>query len=318
MGNNIIVTGAAGFIGSNLTDALLTEGHKVLGIDNFDPFYSRAVKEDNISSMLRHPAFQFKEGDIRDSVFLDNCFARFNPDILIHLAAKAGVGPSISNSQEYYSINVMGTLNLLEVMRRNNVNNMIFASSSSVYGNNPKIPFSETDGVDYPISPYAASKKAGELLCYTYHHLFHMNILCLRFFTVYGPRQRPDLAIHKFVKAILNNETISIYGDGSSKRDYTHIDDIVQGIMGAIKNLNGYEIFNLGGSEPVSLIDLVSIIEKLTSRKAILNYLPLREGDVIQTFADVTKAREVLKFNPEVDIETGIKNYIQDFKNKSC
>jgi UDP-glucuronate 4-epimerase len=315
MGNRIIITGAAGFIGSTLIDTLLRNGQKVMGIDNFDPFYDRTIKEENISSALQDSGFQFKEGDIRDNTFLDKCLSEFNPDIIIHLAAKAGVGPSLINSREYYNVNVMGTLNLLEVVRKNCVKKMIFASSSSVYGNNPKIPFSETDTVDFPISPYAASKKAGELLCYTYHHLYQISILCLRFFTVYGPRQRPDLAIHRFVKAILNNETISIYGDGSNKRDFTHVDDIVKGIIGAVENLSGYDIYNLGGSKAVSLNDLVSMIEKYTFRKAILKYLPLKDGDVIQTFADIKKAREKLSFNPEIDIETGIKTYIQGFKN---
>jgi UDP-glucuronate 4-epimerase len=314
MDNRILITGAAGFIGSNLTDTLLTEGKQILGIDNFDPFYNRKIKEGNISSALKHSGFQFKEGDILDTLFLDSSIAEFDPDIIIHLAAKAGVGPSLLNSKEYFSVNVMGTLNVLEAMRRNNIKKLIFASSSSVYGNNPKIPFSETDVVDFPISPYAASKKAGELLCYTFHHLYQINILCLRFFTVYGPRQRPDLAINKFTKSILNDDTISIYGDGSNKRDYTHIDDIVQGILGAIDNLRGYDIFNLGGSKAVSLNDLVSIIEKFTFRKAILNYMPLKEGDVIQTFADITKAGAVLNFYPKVDIETGIKNYVKGFK----
>jgi UDP-glucuronate 4-epimerase len=315
MENRIIITGAAGFIGSTLTDALLKKGLKVMGIDNFDPFYDRSIKEENISSALQDSGFQFREGDIRDCEFLDKCLSEFKPDVIMHLAAKAGVGPSLNNSWEYYNVNVMGTLNVLEMVRKNDVKKMIFASSSSVYGNNPKIPFSESDTVDFPISPYAASKKAGELLCYTYHHLYQISVLCLRFFTVYGPRQRPDLAIHKFVKGILNNDTISLYGDGSTKRDYTHVDDIVEGITSAIENLRGYDIINLGGSQAVSLIDLVSIIEKYTLRKAVLEYLPLKDGDVIQTFADINKAREILCFNPKVDIETGIKKYIQGFKN---
>jgi UDP-glucuronate 4-epimerase len=317
MSKRLIITGACGFIGSNLTDALLRNGEKVMGIDNYDPFYNRKIKENNISSALRHPGFVFKEGDIRDAVFLEHCFAEFKPDIVVHLAAKAGVGPSLIYSQEYYDVNVLGTLNLLEVIRKNGVKNMIFASSSSVYGNNPKYPFSETDIVDYPISPYAASKKTGELICYTYHHLYNINIICLRFFTVYGPRQRPDLAICKFVKAILNNEEISIFGDGSNKRDYTHINDIVKGITGAINYTCGYDIFNLGGSKAVSLNELVSIIEKHSLRKAKLKYTTLQKGDVNLTSADISKARELLNFNPEVDIENGISNYIHWYEANS-
>jgi UDP-glucuronate 4-epimerase len=310
MKNRILVTGAAGFIGSNLTDELLSCGQEVFGIDNFDPFYNRKIKEENICSALSHPGFKFKEGDIRDAAFLENCLSDFSPDIIIHLAARAGVGPSLLEPKDYYDVNVMGTLNLLEAIRKNGVKNMIFASSSSVYGNNQKVPFSEEDVVDFPISPYAASKRAGELLCHTYHHLYKVNIFCLRFFTVYGNRQRPDLAIHKFVKSILHNEPLSIYGDGSTRRDYTHINDILQGILSAIDKLKGYDVINLGGSNAVSLNTLVSIIEKYTGRKAILNYLPLKDGDVVQTFADISKAREILNFDPKVDIEEGIEKYI--------
>lgn len=315
MAIRIFVTGAAGFIGSNLVEILLKIGNQVLGIDNFDPFYERSIKENNIKGARQYPEFHFKEGDIRDVAFIDNSFAEFKPDLIVHLAAKAGVRPSLVNPQEYYDVNVMGTLNLLELMRKNNIKKMIFASSSSVYGNNSKVPFSEADNVDSPISPYAASKKAGELLCHTYHHLYNFDIYCLRFFTVYGPRQRPDLAIHKFTKALLNNEPIPFYGDGSTQRDYTHIDDIVQGIIGAIKNLKGYDIFNLGESNTISLTKLVSIIEKYTNRKAMLNYLPVQEGDVLQTFADISKAKDRLNYKPKVNIETGIKNYIQGLVN---
>jgi UDP-glucuronate 4-epimerase len=307
----ILITGAAGFIGSSLSDAMLYGGHEIMGIDNFDPFYNRAVKEGNISAALTNLNFRFRVGDILDSFFLDNCLSEFKPDIVIHLAAKAGVGPSLLNPQEYYQVNVMGTLNLLDAMRRNDVKNLVFASSSSVYGNNQKIPFAETDTVDYPISPYAASKKAGELLCHTFHHLYQFNILCLRFFTVYGPRQRPDLAIHKFVRAILNDEAISIYGDGSNSRDYTYIDDITDGISSAIQNCSGFEIVNLGGSQPVELRQLVSIIEKSTHKKAKLNFLPMQKGDVNRTSADISKAEKILNFSPKVDIETGISKYIE-------
>jgi UDP-glucuronate 4-epimerase len=312
MAIRIFVTGAAGFIGSNLVDALLESGNKVFGIDNFDTYYERSIKEGNIRNAKNHQEFQFKEGDIRDGTFLNNCFAKFNPDLIVHLAAKAGVRPSIINPQDYYDVNVMGTLNLLETMRKHNVRKIIFASSSSVYGNNTKVPFSEADNVDYPISPYAASKKAGELLCHTYTHLFSFDVYCLRFFTVYGPRQRPDLAIHKFTKALFNNETIPLYGDGTTKRDYTHISDILQGIMSSIdriKHLTGYNIFNLGESRTISLIELVKLLEKYTGRKAKLNYLPLQDGDVSQTYADISKAREILKYSPGISIEKGLEDF---------
>lgn len=310
----ILVTGAAGFIGSNLADSLLKYGNRVIGIDNFDSYYERTKKEKNIAGAMQHSDFVLKEGDIRDPEFLDKCFALFKPDLIVHLAAKAGVRPSIANPREYYDVNVMGTLNLLETMRKHNVKKMIFASSSSVYGNNSKVPFSETDAVDNPISPYAASKKAGELLCHSYYHLYNFDIFCLRFFTVYGPRQRPDLAIHKFTKAILNDEQISLFGDGSSKRDYTYIDDIIQGINGAISNLKGFEIFNLGESQTVSLAGLVSVIEKYAGKKAKLAYLPMQDGDVFQTFADIGKARMILGYNPKVKIEAGIEKFIRQFR----
>jgi UDP-glucuronate 4-epimerase len=211
----------------------------------------------------------------------------------------------------------MGTLNLLEVMRKNNFKRLIFASSSSVYGNNTKVPFSETDNVDFPISPYAASKKAGEQLCFTYHHLYNFKIFCLRFFTVYGPRQRPDLAICKFSKAILHDEPICLYGNGTTSRDYTHISDIIQGITAAILKVEGYEIFNLGESTPVSLTDLVSIIEKHSHKQAKIKYLPMQSGDVFRTCADISKAQNKLNYNPAVDIDTGIRQYLSDFNTTS-
>jgi UDP-glucuronate 4-epimerase len=312
MKNRILVTGAAGFIGSNLIDTLLKSGDEVLGIDNFDAYYERTIKESNIEDAKKHKEFQFQEGDIRNASFLNDFFQQFNPDLVVHLAAKAGVRPSIVDPHGYYDVNVIGTLNLLEMMRKHNIKKLIFASSSSVYGNNSKVPFSETDVVDNPISPYAASKKAGELLCHTYHHLYNFDIYCLRFFTVYGPRQRPDLAIHKFTKALYGNDSIPFYGDGTTKRDYTHIDDIIQGITNSINLINhsgGHHIFNLGESKTISLIELVRLLEKFTARKAKLNYLPLQDGDVAQTFADISKAREILKYSPRISIEKGLEDF---------
>ncbi len=310
MTQRIFITGAAGFIGSNLADKLLDSGFRVMGIDNFDPFYARSIKEANISSALRNPQFDFREGDIRDNAFVDGCLIEFKPDILVHLAARAGVRPSLIDPASYFDVNVMGTLNILELMKKNRIRKMLFASSSSVYGNNKKIPFSESDNVDFPVSPYAASKKAGELLCHTYHHLYTMDIYCLRFFTVYGPRQRPDLAINKFTRELLAGREIPLFGDGTTSRDYTHIEDIVQGIIKAVERVKGFEIFNLGESKTISLTGLVSLLEKATAKKAATIYLPLQEGDVICTYADIRKAKKMLGYNPVVDIETGIKRYI--------
>jgi len=308
---NIIVSGVAGFIGSNLVDDLLRKGLNVMGIDNFDSFYSRNIKEINISNALKFKSFYFRDGDIRDIKFLDRCFYDFRPDIVIHLAAKAGVRPSIKDPASYYDVNVNGTLNMLEAMRKNKIGRMLFASSSSVYGNNKKIPFAESDNVDFPVSPYAASKKACELLCHTYHHLFDMYIFCLRFFTVYGPRQRPDLAINKFTRALLNDEPITLFGDGSSSRDYTHISDIIQGIERAMENLKGFGIFNLGESNAISLKELVALLENSTGKKADIKYLPMQDGDVLRTFADISRAKSVLGYNPVVNIADGIRNYVE-------
>jgi UDP-glucuronate 4-epimerase len=314
MADRIFVTGAAGFIGSNLVDFLLKGENQVMGIDNFDPFYARTIKEHNLKNALQNPGFHFIEGDIRDVELMNRCFSEFGPNLVVHLAAKAGVRPSLLNPHEYYDVNVMGTLNILESMRRNYIRKLIFASSSSVYGNNAKVPFSESDIVDYPISPYAASKKSGELLCHTYHNLYNFDIYCLRFFTVYGPRQRPDLAINKFTKAVLNGEPISLFGDGYSRRDYTYIDDIIQGINGAIENLRGFDIFNLGESQTISLKNLVSLIEKYTGKNAKLIYLPMQDGDVLQTYADISKAKDKLGYNPQTNIEIGLEKYIGEFR----
>ena len=311
MGKKVLITGAAGFIGSSLADDLLAKGFSIMGIDNFDSFYTRDIKETNISNALKHNLYSFQEGDIRDMEFLNSCFSGFRPDIVIHLAAKAGVRPSIKDPASYYDVNVNGTLNLLEAMRRNKIGRMLFASSSSVYGNNKKIPFAESDNVDFPVSPYAASKKACELLCHTYHHLFDMDIFCLRFFTVYGPRQRPDLAINKFTRALLNDEPITLFGDGSTSRDYTHISDILQGIGQAMENLKGFGIFNLGESNAISLKELVALLENSTGKKADIKYLPMQDGDVLRTFADISRAKSVLGYNPVVNIADGISNYVE-------
>lgn len=311
----ILVTGAAGFIGSHLTERLLHEGHLVWGLDNLNSFYDPQVKRQNLEVARQSPHFHFREGDLRDEACLADIFGTFQPERVIHLAAMAGVRPSIADPGLYFDVNVRGTLNVLEAMRKAGVAKMLFASSSSVYGANPKVPFSEDDRVDNPISPYAATKKAGELLCHTYHHLHGMTIACLRFFTVYGPRQRPDLAIHKFARLIQKGAPLPFFGDGSTRRDYTYVDDIIGGVMGGLHWLDRdaaprYDLFNLGESRTVPLHELVSLLEKGLGRTATLQHLPEQPGDVPITFADVSRARAHLGYQPQVPIEEGITRFI--------
>ncbi|GAB6282666.1 MAG: GDP-mannose 4,6-dehydratase [Ignavibacterium sp.] len=307
---NYLITGGAGFMGSHLVDRLFNEENHITVIDNFDDFYERSIKENNISNARKNRNFKLIEGDIRDKELLKNIFNSYSIDIVVHLASKAGVRPSILAPQSYYDVNVNGTLNILEAMREFNVKNMIYASSSSIYGNNKKVPFCEGDIVDYPISPYAATKKSGELVCHTYYYLYGFNISCLRFFTVYGPRQRPDLAIHKFAKLIIEGKPIPFYGDGSTERDYTYIEDIIDGIMCAINNLKGYDILNIGESNTISLNTMVKTLEHAIGKKAIIERLPMQLGDVKRTFADITKARDRIGYNPKYSFEKGIANFI--------
>ncbi len=312
---NILVTGAAGFIGSNLSEILINDGHFIVGIDNFDNFYPIKYKNLNLSQLKDNKKFRFYNGDIRNSESLNEIFTCNDIDVVIHLAAKAGVRPSIESIAEYYDVNVNGTVTLLECMRSFNIKKMLFASSSSIYGNNPKVPFSESDIVDNPISPYASTKKSGELLCHVYYHLYNFDITCLRFFTVYGPRQRPDLAIHKFTNLIEEGKAIPFYGDGSTSRDYTYIDDIVEGIKCALKHLGGFNIYNLGESKVITLKYLVEVIEQNLSKQATLNRLPLQDGDVTRTFADISKARSELGYNPKYNFETGINKFVEWYKS---
>jgi UDP-glucuronate 4-epimerase len=315
---NILVTGAAGFIGSHVCEYFIKQKHSVVGIDNFDPFYSRKIKNLNLEQLLLNKNFQFYETDIRDKAALNSIFSSNKIEIVIHLAAKAGVRPSIESISEYYDVNVNGTVNLLESMKTYGVMKMLFASSSSIYGNNTKVPFSENDRVDNPISPYASTKKSGELLSHVYSHLYNFDITCLRFFTVFGPRQRPDLAIHKFTKLIDEGIPIPFYGDGNTSRDYTYIDDIVNGISCALNSLGGYRIYNLGESSVINLKKLVETIEKLLGKKAILKFLPLQPGDVKTTYADISKARNEIGYAPKFDIEMGIVEFIKWYeKNKT-
>lgn len=318
----ILVTGGAGFIGSHLCEALLKEGNRILVIDNFNNFYDPSIKRNNIGEIKKTCVdnnidlsnFKVYEGDIRDTKFLEEVFSN-KIDSIMHLAAMAGVRPSIVDPALYYDVNITGTLNLLEKCKENNIKQFVFASSSSVYGNNEKVPFSESDIVDNPISPYAATKKSGELLCHTYHHLFDMNIACLRFFTVYGPRQRPDLAINKFTRLILEGKEIPFFGDGSTSRDYTFVEDIVSGIISSINYVNTdkkvFDVFNLGGDKTVSLNEMVQTIEEALGKKAKINKLPMQPGDVNRTCADITHSNEVLGYKPKTSFREGIKKFVE-------
>lgn len=307
---NILVTGAAGFIGSNVSQYFTDKQNQVIGIDNFDPFYPKKFKDLNLEKLKRNPNFRFFEADIRDNKILSKIFSENKIDAVIHLAAKAGVRPSIESIGEYYDVNINGTICLLEVMKIHGVKKMLFASSSSVYGNNEKVPFSEKDVVDNPISPYASTKKSGELLCHVYTHLYGFDISCLRFFTVYGPGQRPDLAIHKFTRLIDQGKPIPFYGNGSTARDYTFIEDIINGIYCAFENLGGYRVYNLGESKVIDLKKLVQQIEQALGKKAELNMLPLQQGDVSITYADISKAKTEIGYNPKYDIEAGIRKFV--------
>lgn len=310
-GKIILVTGAAGFIGSNLVDRLLSQGYQVIGIDNFDDFYPREIKENNLMDAMKSDKFNFCEGDIRNKDFLSKIFAESKIEMVIHLAAKAGVRPSILEPAPYFDVNVTGTLNVLEAMRLFSVSKLIFSSSSSVYGNNKKVPFSEQDNVDNPISPYAASKKAAELLCHTYYHLYNFDIFCLRLFTVYGPRQRPDLAINKFTNLILKDEPIPLFGDGNTGRDYTYVDDIIEGMLASIDKIKGYQIINLGDSKTISLNKLVELISTTIKKNVKKIYLPKQPGDVENTYADISKAVLLLDYTPRISINLGIEKYFR-------
>ncbi len=305
-----VVTGAAGFIGSHLTERLLQKGHAVIGIDSFDTFYDPQIKRRNIAGALSHPSFRLIEADIRDQAEMERAIEG-DVDVIVHLAARAGVRPSIEQPALYSDVNINGTVVLLEIARARRIEKFVFASSSSVYGNNRKVPFSESDNVDFPISPYAATKKAGELICHTYHHLYGIGMTCLRFFTVYGPRQRPDLAIHKFARLIEAGKPIPIYGDGTMRRDFTYIDDIINGVVAAIDRCAGYHIYNLGESRPICVSDLIAEIEKALGKKAIRNHLPAQPGDVDQTYADVARAQQELGYHPATHIATGLARFVQ-------
>ena len=313
---NLLITGGAGFIGSHLVDRLLSSNvERITVVDDFNDFYNPSIKRDNIREHLKDPRYSIHELDIRDAAALKQVFKESNFDCVVHLAARAGVRPSLSEPQLYTETNINGTVNLLELARQHNIKQFVFGSSSSVYGINAKVPFSEDDPIRQPISPYAATKGAGELLCHTYSHLYGLRCVCLRFFTVYGPRQRPDLAIHKFAKLISQHKPIPVFGDGTTRRDYTYIDDIIDGVTAAIDyDKSNYEVINLGESRTVELRELISLLEKELDTHAIIERQPPQPGDVPQTFADVSKARALLNYQPQTQIEEGLRRFVEWFR----
>ena len=313
---NILITGGAGFIGSHLVDRLLAEGgFGITVVDDFNDFYDPDIKRENLRAALSNPNFKLVKADIRDRAALEKVFDAKAFDCIVHLAARAGVRPSLKEPRLYVETNINGTLNLLDLARAHGVKHFVFGSSSSVYGLNAKVPFSEADPIFNPISPYAATKAAGELLCHSYAHLYDMRIVCLRFFTVYGARQRPDLAIHKFARLISEGQSIPVFGDGMTRRDYTYIDDIVSGVRAAMDyDQSNYEVINLGESRTVELRELISLIEKALDRRAEIDRQPLQPGDVTQTFADISKARRLLGYQPQTQIEEGIEKFVEWFR----
>ena len=316
---NLLITGGAGFIGSHLVDRLLaSDVERITVVDDFNDFYNPSIKHDNIREHLKDPRYSIHEIDIRDGAALNQVFSDSNFDCMVHLAARAGVRPSLSEPQLYTETNINGTVNLLELARQHNIKQFVFGSSSSVYGINAKVPFSEDDPIRQPISPYAATKGAGELLCHTYSHLYGLRCVCLRFFTVYGPRQRPDLAIHKFAKLISQHKPIPVFGDGTTRRDYTYIDDIIDGVTAAIDyDKSNYEVINLGESRTVELRELITLLEKELDTHAIIERQPPQPGDLPQTFADVSKARELLNYQPKTQIEDGLHRFVEWFRVSS-
>jgi UDP-glucuronate 4-epimerase len=319
---NILVTGAAGFIGSHAAEALVQRGYRVIGVDNFCDFYDRSWKEMNLKSVAANAAtgsgggdqVEVEEIDITDGAAIDRLVARTKPVAILHLAAMAGVRPSIEQPAYYARVNVEGTTHLLQAAVKHGVRKFLFASSSSVYGNLGRVPFREDDPVAEPISPYAATKRSGELLCYTFWHLYKLPVFCLRFFTVFGPRQRPDLAIHKFTRLISNGQPVPVFGDGSTSRDYTFVDDIVGGILASLDKCDRYRIYNLGGSDPVTLSHLIAELEKAIGKPAIIDRRPAQPGDVERTFADLTRSSSELGYRPKTSLSEGLKKFVAWFR----
>ncbi len=313
------ITGGAGFIGSSLAEELIKRDNQVIVIDNFCDFYNPKIKENNIKELLKNEKFKIYRNDIRDREAIKKIFDENKIDIVVHLAAMAGVRPSIENPILYQEVNCMGTQNILEEMKMHNITNLVMASSSSVYGNCREIPFREDMIVDFAISPYAATKKANEVMTHVYHKLYNMNVIMLRFFTVYGPKQRPDLAINKFTRLMMNDEEIPMFGNGLTSRDYTYIDDIVDGIIKScfytLNNQNVYEILNLGNSEPVTLKEMIETISEVLGVNPIIKELPMQPGDVDRTFADITKAKRIINYDPKTSFKQGITNFVNWYKS---
>lgn len=319
---SILITGGAGFIGSHLVDRLLSEGSwQVFVVDDFNDFYDSGIKRANVGVHAKNPDYHLFEADVRDKATLKKIFDENKFGCIVHLAARAGVRPSLDQPELYAETNINGTLNLLELAREHGIRQFVFGSSSSVYGINAKVPFNEDDPIRQPISPYAATKAAGELLCHTYSHLYSMRCVCLRFFTVYGPRQRPDLAIYKFARLMSEGKPIPVFGDGTTQRDYTFIDDIVAGVRASIDYVgkyekSEYEVINLGESRTVELRELILLLEKELGAKAQILRQPLQPGDVPQTYADITKARRLLGYNPQIQIEEGLHRFVEWFRRR--
>ena len=309
-----LVTGGAGFIGSHLCERLVAENVSVTTLDSFDPFYDPAIKQRNLEDLVRADRFKLAEGDIRHEAVVEELFAGGRFDTVFHLAARAGVRPSLVESRLYHDVNVIGTVVLLEAARRHGVRCFILGSSSSVYGNNEKVPFAEDDPVDCPVSPYAASKKAAEVAGHVYHHLYGMDVICLRFFTVYGPRQRPEMAIHKFTRLVEQGRPVPRFGDGETVRDYTFIDDIIDGVVAAARQGRGYRIYNLGESRTTSLSRLIRLIGDALGKEPVIEELPSQPGDVRRTYADVSRARAEIGYSPSVTIEEGITRFIEWYR----
>lgn len=311
-----LVTGGAGFIGSHLVDRLLKKEEKVIVLDNFNSFYPPSIKRKNIKAHLNNPHFTLIEADIRQRTALKDIFQSYRIDKVIHLAAQAGVRDSLINPFLYEDVNIRGTLNLLDVCKDYPLKSFIFASSSSIYGKSENLPFSEDEILPRPISPYGATKLSGEIICRTYHELYNIPIVCIRIFTAYGPRQRPEMAIHKFTHLIEEGKEVPLFGNGSSKRDYTYISDLVEGIIGILERDFKFEIFNLGGSHPIELTKIVTLIERSLSRKAKVRYLPSQPGEPSLTFANISKATQILNYKPKVGIEEGIEKFVSWYREK--
>ena len=315
MAASILVTGAAGFIGSHLCEALLERGDRVVGLDNFNDFYDPAIKRANLAGPLARPGFALVEGDIRDAAAVARVFREHAPTSVVHLAAMAGVRPSLQDPALYHDVNCTGTAVVLQAARAAGVGRFVFGSSSSVYGGNPKVPFHEDDDVSRPVSPYAATKRANELTCHTFHHLYGMDIACLRFFTVYGPRQRPEMAIHKFVRLTEAGQPLPLFGDGRSERDYTYVDDILDGVLKAHDRSRGFRVYNLGESRTISLRDLVAAIGRATGREPRVDWQPPQPGDVPRTYADVGRAKAELGYAPKVDLDEGLRRFVAWYRS---